>query len=85
MALIRSSAYLTTMLVAAGCATSSSSSTTSTAMAVGAEATPAGYREKGRFQIKDQGLPSWAHPVVTGGRLYLREQDTLLCYDVKQP
>ena len=44
MALIRSSAYLTTMLVAAGCATSSSSSTTSTAMAVGAEATPAGGR-----------------------------------------
>ena len=28
-----------------------------------AEATPAGYREKGRFTIPDKGLPSWAHPV----------------------
>ena len=27
-----------------------------------AEATPAGYREKGRFEIRDQGWPSWAHP-----------------------
>ena len=26
---------------------------------------------------------SWAHPVVTGGRLYLRDQDELFCYDVK--
>ena len=33
------------------------------------EATPAGYREKGRFEIRDQGWPSWAHPVVSGGRL----------------
>ena len=28
-----------------------------------AEATPSGYREKGRFRIPDKGLPSWAHPV----------------------
>ncbi|HZS08868.1 MAG TPA: PQQ-binding-like beta-propeller repeat protein [Blastocatellia bacterium] len=48
-----------------------------------AEATPQGYREKGRFQIADQGLPSWAHPVVCGGRLYVRNQGMLMCYDVK--
>jgi outer membrane protein assembly factor BamB len=48
-----------------------------------AEATPAGYREKGRFDIPDKGLPSWAHPVVSDGRLYVRNQDTLLVYDVK--
>jgi outer membrane protein assembly factor BamB len=46
------------------------------------EATPAGYREKGRFQIKDLGLPAWAHPVVSGGRLYLRNQNTLTAYTV---
>jgi outer membrane protein assembly factor BamB len=47
------------------------------------EATPTGYRETGRFRIADQGLPSWAHPVVSGGRLYLRNQGTLASYDVR--
>jgi len=47
------------------------------------EATSAGYREKGRFDIPDKGLPSWAHPVVSEGRLYVRNQDTLLVYDIK--
>jgi outer membrane protein assembly factor BamB len=47
------------------------------------EATPAGYREKGRFEIQDRGLPSWAHPVVSGGRLYIRNQNTLSSYDVR--
>ena len=47
------------------------------------EATPAGYREKGRFSITDQGWPSWAHPVVSGGRLYIRNQGTLTSYDVR--
>ena len=28
-------------------------------------------------------LPSWAHPVVCDGRLYLRYDDHLFCYDVK--
>ena len=48
-----------------------------------AEATSAGYRETGRFTIPDKGLPSWAHPVVSDGRLYVRNQDTLLVYDIK--
>jgi outer membrane protein assembly factor BamB len=48
-----------------------------------AEATPGGYREKGRFKIADQGLPSWAHPVVSGGKLYIRNQSTLASYDIK--
>jgi outer membrane protein assembly factor BamB len=48
-----------------------------------AEATPAGYREKGRFRIADQGLPSWAHPVVSGGRLYIRNQATLASYEIR--
>lgn len=47
------------------------------------EATPAGYREKGRFEIRDQRWPSWAIPVVSGGRLYIRNQGTLASYDVR--
>jgi len=47
-----------------------------------AEATPSGYREKGRFSIPDKGYPSWAHPVISDGRLYVRNQDTLLVYDI---
>ncbi len=48
-----------------------------------AEATSSSYREKGRFSIPDQGWPSWAHPVVCGGQLYLRNQGWLSCYNVK--
>ncbi|MDO8835520.1 MAG: PQQ-like beta-propeller repeat protein [Vicinamibacterales bacterium] len=46
------------------------------------EASPAAYTERGRFQIGDQGWPSWAHPVVAGGRLYLRNQGVLSSYVV---
>ena len=48
------------------------------------EATPAGYKEKGRFRIQQDSLPTWAHPVVAGGRLYLRDQDTIYAYDVRE-
>jgi len=40
------------------------------------------YVEKGRISIPKTGRPSWAHPVVAGGRLYIRDQHTLTCYDV---
>jgi outer membrane protein assembly factor BamB len=46
------------------------------------EATPQGYREHGSFDIPNVNDPSWPHPVVAGGRLYLREQDTLYAYNV---
>jgi outer membrane protein assembly factor BamB len=49
-----------------------------------AEATPAGYREKGRFSIQQAGLPTWAHPIIAGGRLYIRDQDTVYAYRVKK-
>ncbi|MFQ5928886.1 MAG: PQQ-binding-like beta-propeller repeat protein [Acidobacteriota bacterium] len=48
-----------------------------------AEATPEGYREKGRFVIQDEGWPSWAHPVVSGGKLYIRNQGRLTSYNIK--
>ena len=47
-----------------------------------AEATPEGYNETGRFEIEKHGRPAWAHPIVTGGKLYLRDQESLSVYDV---
>ena len=47
-----------------------------------AEATPDGYRERGRFELEDRGEPSWAHPVVSNGVLYIRNWSELLAYDV---
>ena len=45
-------------------------------------ASPEGYKENGVFEPPHGGDPSWAHPVVAGGRLYLREQDALYCYNI---
>ena len=43
-----------------------------------------GYKEVSRFDPPDRSdKNSWPHPVVTGGRLYLRDQDVLQCYDVQ--
>ena len=47
------------------------------------EATPTGYLEKGRFRIQQDSLPTWTHPVIAGGRLYIRDQNTIYAYDVK--
>ena len=48
------------------------------------EATPDGYKETGRFdQPERSSKNSWPHPVIAGGKLYLRDQDLLLCYDIK--
>lgn len=48
------------------------------------EATPTSYKEVGRFVQPDRGeRQAWCHPVIANGRLYLRDDDLLLCYDVK--
>ncbi len=48
------------------------------------EATSSGYKERSRFNPPDRSSKnSWPHPVVAGGKLYLRDQDVLLCFDVK--
>lgn len=53
------------------------------------EATPEGYREKGRFtppdppKYRDQMEKAWAYPVVADGRLYIRNLGMLWCYDIK--
>jgi len=42
------------------------------------------YLERGRFTQPDRtDKPAWAHPVIANGKLYIRDQDTLFCYDVK--
>ena len=47
------------------------------------EATPEGYKEHGRFNPPAHSeQQSWSHPVIAGGKLYLRDQDMLWCYDV---
>jgi outer membrane protein assembly factor BamB len=47
------------------------------------DATPTGYVERGRFRIPQDSLPTWTHPVVAGGRLYLRDQNTIYAFDVR--
>lgn len=48
------------------------------------EANPKGFQLKGKFDIAINNGKSWAHPVVFGGRLYLRDQDEMICYDIRQ-
>jgi outer membrane protein assembly factor BamB len=49
------------------------------------EANPHSFRLHGRFEQPDRSdAPSWPHPVVADGRLYLRDQDKLLAYDVRK-
>ena len=48
------------------------------------EATPAGYKEKSRFEISKGNFPTWTPPVIANGKLYLREQDNLYCYNIKR-
>ncbi|HZL88120.1 MAG TPA: PQQ-binding-like beta-propeller repeat protein [Pirellulaceae bacterium] len=47
------------------------------------EANPQEYKLNGKFKIKTHNDNSWPHPVIAGGKLYLRDQDDLLCYDIK--
>ena len=42
------------------------------------------YIEQGRFEQPDRSKsPAWAHPVIANGRLYIRDQGLLLCYDIQ--
>jgi outer membrane protein assembly factor BamB len=46
------------------------------------EATPNQFKVKGTFDIPSKTGPNWPHPVILDGKLYLRENDVLLCYDI---
>ena len=42
------------------------------------------YKELGKFDQPDRsGRPAWSHPVIADGRLYLRDMDKLLVYNLK--
>jgi outer membrane protein assembly factor BamB len=49
------------------------------------EANPKKYVECGRFDPSNRSkMSAWAYPVVANGRLYIRDQETLVCYDIKK-
>ncbi len=53
------------------------------------EASPDGWKERGRFKIPGESTRRrpqgkfWTHPVIANGKLYLRDQELLFCFDVK--
>lgn len=53
------------------------------------EPSPDGWKEISRFKLNPQSTIRkpygriWTHPVIVGGKLILRDQDKLYCYDVK--
>lgn len=55
------------------------------------EASPKGWKESGRFKlapqtkIRSSSGKIWTHPVISHGKLYLRDQDLIYCFDVKAP
>jgi outer membrane protein assembly factor BamB len=49
-----------------------------------ADASPVGYQERGRFRIAAGGLPTWSHPIISNGRLIIREQDNVYAYNIRQ-
>jgi outer membrane protein assembly factor BamB len=59
------------------------------------KANPEGWQESGRFALPQmsktretrptsRGARIWTHPVVASGRLYLRDQELLFCFDVRE-
>lgn len=49
------------------------------------KANPAEYMEMGRFLPPHRSkFNTWARPVIAHGRLYLRDQESLICYDIKK-
>jgi outer membrane protein assembly factor BamB len=49
------------------------------------EATPDGFHLKGQFKQPDRSRrQAWPHLVIADRRLYVRDQDVLLCYDVSE-
>jgi len=54
-----------------------------------AEASVKGWKEHGRFKLDPQSKIRsssgriWTHPVIANGKLYLRDQDLIYCYDIK--
>jgi outer membrane protein assembly factor BamB len=53
-------------------------------------ASPGGYAEHGRFKLEPQSQKRsergrvWTHPVVANGRLFVRDQELLFCFDIRR-
>jgi hypothetical protein len=53
------------------------------------EASPAGYKQLGKFELPKQSTlrkprgKIWTHPVISDGKLYLRDQELIFCYQIK--
>ncbi|MBM3824692.1 MAG: polyvinylalcohol dehydrogenase [Verrucomicrobia bacterium] len=54
-----------------------------------AVASPKAWEEKGRFKLDPQTTQRspdgriWTHPVISNGKLYLRDQELIYCYDIR--
>lgn len=54
------------------------------------EATPDGFKEASRFTIPQKSTKRkssggiWTHPVIADGKLFLRDQELLFCYDLRE-
>lgn len=54
------------------------------------EASPKGWQEHGRFTLSPQTTQRnpkgkiWTHPVIANGKMYLRDQELIFCFDVKR-
>jgi outer membrane protein assembly factor BamB len=54
------------------------------------EASPKDWQEHGSFKLDPQTKIRskqgriWTHPVISNGKLYLRDQDLIYCYDIKK-
>jgi outer membrane protein assembly factor BamB len=48
-----------------------------------AEANPAAYRERGRFTLQTGSSPTWAHPIISDGKLLLRDADNIYAFDIR--
>jgi outer membrane protein assembly factor BamB len=49
-----------------------------------AEATPTAYKEISRFEFGRGDYPLWTLPVISNGRLYIRDQSKLVCYKISR-
>ena len=48
-----------------------------------AEANSGAYQEVSRFEVNKGSLPAWSPLVISGGKLYYRDQDNFTCFDIK--
>jgi hypothetical protein len=46
------------------------------------EATPEAYRELGRIKVFTRGQKTWNNPAMANGRIYIRNEEEMACYDL---